>query len=150
MSTVSNWNCLRKYGIQYLTGEADAYSMRMLCDVNEEGKQLLETFFGGNVEIKQGSNWNSTVNGKPAVGSIMLPYSIFQDLAVFCLFHVDRMYAVVLDPGFYFGIESKAVYEEHADWLVQKKVKINFAWTDKPNVSLTRDRNSHQMSERTI
>lgn len=149
MSTVSNWNCLSKYGIQNLTGEADRYSLRMLCDVNEEGKRLLETFFGGNVEIKNGSNWNSAVNGKPAVGSIMLPYGIFQDLAVFCLFHIDQMYAVVLDPGWYYGIESKTKYEEHADWLKEKKVRINFAWTENPNVSLHRDRNKHQMSGRT-
>ena len=85
MKTVNNWNDLSEFGINYLTGEACAYSMRLLCDVNEEGKRTLEAFFGGTVTIAEGSNWNSEVNGSEAIGSVLLSRGIFEDLAAFCL-----------------------------------------------------------------
>lgn len=42
----SNWKELEKYGIFMLTGEACAYGMRVLCDVNAQGWRILKQYFG--------------------------------------------------------------------------------------------------------
>jgi hypothetical protein len=42
----SNWRELQKYGIFMLTGESCAYSMRVLCDVNEKGWRILRNYLG--------------------------------------------------------------------------------------------------------
>lgn len=85
LRTLKCWDDLRPYGIDLLTGEACAYSMRLLCDVNEEGKKLLEEFFGGCITIADGSNWNSGTKYGGSVGSVMLTRSIFAELAAFIL-----------------------------------------------------------------
>ena len=76
---------LRQFGINYLTGEACAYGMRKLCDVNEDGVKLLSDFFGC-PELNLAQNWNSMVGEKPAIGSVMLTLSCVQDLSQFAFF----------------------------------------------------------------
>ena len=70
-------NMDRDLGIEYLTAESCAFSMRVLCDLNEDGVALIKDFFGA--EPVQ-PNWNSRVADKPAVRSIMLTPFAFTDL----------------------------------------------------------------------
>jgi hypothetical protein len=45
MITYRNWEDLQKEGIELLTGEACGYMMRLLCDVNARGMELLCRLF---------------------------------------------------------------------------------------------------------
>lgn len=85
MRSVQNWSDLEQFGIKHLTGEACSYALRILCDVTESGKYLVEAFFGETIEIRRGSNWNSGNKDDPHVGSILLPRHILTELAAFCL-----------------------------------------------------------------
>ena len=46
MKTVSCWDHLRPYGINALTGEACSLMYRLLCDITEEGKHVIEKCLG--------------------------------------------------------------------------------------------------------
>jgi len=83
--TIGSWQDLERFGIDALTGEACGYAMRVLCDVTAQGKALIERFLGGSIVIKPESQWNGGTRVDPHVGSVLLPYSIFTDLAAFCL-----------------------------------------------------------------
>lgn len=88
-------NDLQKYGINFLTGEACSYGTRVLCDLNEDGVKVVSSWLG----IKEDSfpaNWNSKVNGKPAVASFLLPLGCLRELFLWVLIHVEK-YEVVLD-----------------------------------------------------
>lgn len=65
---------LKSVGIQVLTGEACGLSMRILCDLNEDGIKLWETFTRSKCVADP---WN---DGK---ASVMIPTSMFQDLWIF-------------------------------------------------------------------
>lgn len=70
------------YGIEPLTGEACAYGVRMLCDVNEDGLALLADYWGI-PSLTLAGPMNSQVNGKPSVGSIMLSRDAWRSLTRF-------------------------------------------------------------------
>lgn len=72
-------------GISPLTGEACAFSQRILCDVSEPGRALLQDFFGVS-EFATHPNMNSTVGDAAAIGSVMLPRGIWRDLAAYYAF----------------------------------------------------------------
>lgn len=97
INTSYSFDDFKRYGIQLLTGEACSYSLRMLCDLNEDGVLLLTDYFGLKPE-SFAANWNTQVNGKKAIASVMLPRGAWwNELALFALFHVDKVqYAV---PG---------------------------------------------------
>ena len=57
---ISSWQDLEPYGIIPLTGEADSLSFRLLCDLTPIGESIVGRMLGGNVEFRQGSNWNSS------------------------------------------------------------------------------------------
>lgn len=79
------WNDLPEIaGIKYLTGEACAYSQRLLCDVNEDGLAMLQDYFGV-PGLKLADAYNSEVAGKPSVGSLMLARLAFEPLVEFIL-----------------------------------------------------------------
>lgn len=67
---------LQKFGIDFLTGESCGYSMRVLCDVNQAGAELLSDFFGGVALLAD--NWNPG-----ASKSVMLTRSVLEDLFIF-------------------------------------------------------------------
>jgi len=70
---------LKEAGIRQLTSEACAVSMRMLCDVTQEGKELLENYFSANLTL------NDSMNGRGAVGSILLDHEMFTRLFLYKL-----------------------------------------------------------------
>lgn len=78
------WADLRPFGINMLTGESCAFSMRLLCDVSEEGRVLLGEWLGM-PDIHLAAPWNSRVGDAPSVGSIMLDRSALHSLGRFIL-----------------------------------------------------------------
>lgn len=90
MLHIDSTSDLQQFGINVLTGEACSYGLRLLCDLTEDGVNLVSAFLGG---IDRGAtddppgfpfpkNWNSG-----AVASVMLTRNVlFGELAVFALF----------------------------------------------------------------
>ena len=97
MRTLAGHDALKSFGIDVLTGEACAYGMRLLCDFTEDGAALLRDYFslgdGDNSQIFN-RNWNLTINGKDAIGSIMLDRSVFPSLVRFAMFREGYDYVV--------------------------------------------------------
>ncbi len=110
---ITSWKDMVPFGINLLTSESCAYNLRGLFDLNDEGVKLVADYFGlhdcDSCKCNSGlaTNWNSQVWLKPAVGSIMLPHSIFQPLAIFALMHVAKFrYVYVSDQR---GHETKVL-----------------------------------------
>ncbi len=89
MKTISNWDDLREYGINVLTGEACTLGVRALCDVTEQGAAIMREFYGLPYDSQLNVNWNSG-----AVGSVFIPWSMFPDLAAFILIRVGNKTAM--------------------------------------------------------
>lgn len=91
---------LEEFGINFLTGEACPYALRLLCDVSAEGKDLIERFLGVK-DINLYPNNNSATDKMPSAstGSIMLPRDIFWDLAAFALFVRGYRWVIVFYTG---------------------------------------------------
>ncbi|MGF6604360.1 hypothetical protein P3T23_009115 [Paraburkholderia sp. GAS448] len=87
--TISNWKHLEHFGIKALTGEACTYMMRVLCDVNEDGRLGILDYLSLPVDTVLTGPWNGLVNGKPSVGSIMLHRDCLPALAEFMLRRAD-------------------------------------------------------------
>jgi len=105
MRTLRNWDDLRQYGINFLTGEACAVGKRLLCDVSDQGRRLLCSILGLPQDTKFAENWNSQVNGDPAVGSIFLPPQLFAFVAAMILLQTGCKCAVVVENNTVLGIE---------------------------------------------
>lgn len=153
---INNWGDLQKYGINCLTGEACAYSMRLLCDLNEEGAKSICDFFGiplcTTVKYAQfAANRNSMVGDKPAVASIMLTRGIFDELARFLLFNVDNVDYVVGSGSSGFAGYTKADLVEYGkDEKDLSLIYKHCIWRNNKNAAASvGDRNVHQMTERT-
>ena len=144
MKTISDWNDLKEYGIQFLTGERCGYSMRILCDLNEDGKKLIESFFCMKVDE---NNWNNTVNGKPAVASVMIPYDLFKQLATYCLFHVGNYAMVIYSGGSAVTGITRKEWGEHGHLWENMTRKSNFCYKEDPSICRN-GLNVHQMSGR--
>lgn len=106
-----SFSTINDIGINPLTGEACAYSMRTLCDLSQEGANLVADYLGiltypGPVFTK---NWNSMVGHSMAVGSVMLEHTAFGPLMRFALFR----------KGFEY------VYENSGDWIGGDLIGLN-------------------------
>lgn len=84
MKTIANWRDLEPYGINLLTGEACALSYRGLFDLTDKGLEIIKRIVGA-VELTAPSNYNSG-----AVASLLMPYTMFEPMAVFGLFERDH------------------------------------------------------------
>ena len=139
---ISCWDDLRLHGIEALTGEACGWALRLLCDVTKPGKELIERFFGGNITVAEGSNWNGSSRTEPHVGSVMLPHSILPELAAFTLaFRFSRGVAITKD--------GEAVAYE-GEWPQDTYPLRRIVRRPENNTAESCDRNTHQMSGRTI
>jgi hypothetical protein len=148
MTILDGWKDLEQYGISFLTGEADAYSLRALCSLNEDGVKLMESFLSVKVNKDPWSNYK--INGKETVASIMIPYSIYRDLATFCLFHVDNFQEVVINDMWIGGCTKEHLdhyAEKYKEYYPNTKFKHNFGYKADPSISRN-GRNVHQMSGR--
>lgn len=132
------WNDLEKLGIHYLTGEACGLNLRALCDLTETGKATVEAFFRCQLP---NDGWN---NGK---ASVMLPRSIFSDLAAFAHVHQTGNPVFVAKDGEVFGMEG----DDPADYFRKvEKYHGPGRWVGKSNHPGTGVDNQHAMSGRTV
>lgn len=145
-----------KYGVSILTGEACAYGHRLLCDLNEEGVQLLSDYLGIQPTAFY-KNWNSKVNNKPAVASIMLSRDVFQDLAKFILLHVERVtYLLDHNDSEVHGSSGWSGYDDEAleqySYLQQlrQEGKIYINWSVQCKQPQVNGRNVHGFSGRAL
>jgi hypothetical protein len=144
---LSNLRSLDQVGIAVLTGEACAYGLRLLCDLNEDGVSLVTRCFGMSPTTPLAKNWNVHVGGKPAVASVMLGRDVFHTLARFALY--DRGYRYIIESGTEWtnlkGVnELPAWVHDGADRSAYVRIRTN-----PKNPSNSRgDRNIHQMSGR--
>ncbi|HMN10959.1 MAG TPA: hypothetical protein PKD55_01390 [Bellilinea sp.] len=142
---------LRKHGINPLTGEACGLSMRILCDVTEEGKALLENALG-----VQGLNMWEGWNGAPY--SVMLFREMFPLLVIFAAI-MDGAKAVIYVPyqkkDIYEVLEGIFVYEgdihsdEWKDITTNMRELYNFRVIFPSGDSRGGTRNYHHFSGRT-
>lgn len=103
VSDLQRHGFLRSHGIDPLTGEACGLGMRVLCDVTEEGKKILERFFGL-PEIRMMEAWNPEP-GK--VGSIMIPRDMFTDLLVMIMVEDGKNIVAHTEDGLYAGTQKE-------------------------------------------
>lgn len=132
------------FGINRLTGEACAFGRRVLCDLNEDGRELLADFFSISSNAFN-ENWNSRVGKKEAVASIMLDRHFFKDILIFAL----------LREGWEYIIEHNV---DHISLTATNKTEEILRWQENtPGLRVIRNwsgpnsfgtRNMHQMSGR--
>lgn len=87
MKIVSVLGQLEEFGIVVLTGEACSLTYRVLCDLTDQGKRVIEKCLS--VEIRS-EPWNSGSKNHPHVASIMLTSDMVVPLAVFALLARDH------------------------------------------------------------
>ncbi len=78
--TIESWRGLEEYGFELLTGEACGISQRLLIDLTQQGLDYLREFLS--MKIEPGNNWN---HGRGAIASVMLPDSMWRELAIYIL-----------------------------------------------------------------
>jgi len=142
MKCINCWNDLREFGIVPLTGEACGLSYRLLCDVTERGKRLLEKAMGVD-EIKLADNWNND-DKSPHVGSIMLPNSVIPFIGIFALLERGCREVWIDKQDSLFGIEAT-----DSDEAVESFKKYHEGLLRRYSFEGTAgDRNQHVMSGR--
>ena len=97
---IHNWDSLKHYGINCLTGEACGYNMRLLCDLTQEGSDLVSGMLGLKLEPFN-PNWN-----RDAVGSVMLFRGMFDDICKYILFAKGFKYVVKAGNGTWAGYDD--------------------------------------------
>lgn len=138
---MDNASLLREHGINILTGEADKYGLRVLCDINSDGLDVLAEYFG--FAPKCPKNWNSEVNGQPAIGSFMLPRDAIPNLAKFIWFHYRNAFALIEMWNGYVAMTS-----DQADEYSRLNIDVVRNCNYRPNNIIGSSRNTHAMSDR--
>jgi hypothetical protein len=84
MKMIDCWAGMQPYGIVPLTIEADGLKHRVVCDVTEKGKQLIEKTLGvPSVQLEK--NWDHGPNDEPHVGSMLLSPELLMMLGIYAL-----------------------------------------------------------------
>lgn len=130
-------NELKKYGFIWLTGEVDPYSLRVLIDLTEQGKQILEQFLGvTNIDLPK--NWNHSDEQQ---WSFTMPHGMKKDLMLFILFHVEKCDAALKLGNGYVGYYNEE-YLRNSDAHFVEQLRWN------PNRGKDQNFNTHAMSGR--
>lgn len=147
-----NWSDLQQLGINALTGEACKFGMRLLCDVNEDGAAIMLDYLGVTM---LSPNWNTRVNGKPSVGSVMLHRESFMQIAEFAMLRMPGLKAIVYKGGAgVTGLFTAHMAGQYVE-LIQNWPSTTDKWTLRrigkpdPNVS-EGSRNIHQATGRVV
>lgn len=107
MKTIRCWDDLAEFGIVPLTGEACGLMYRILCDVTERGKWILEKAFSV-AEVKLHDAWNLGEESDPHIGSIMVSPELLTLLSVFALLESGCTQVWVTRNHGVIGIEPSA------------------------------------------
>lgn len=146
------------YGICPLTGEADAYARRILCDLSEAGVTLLTAYLGlsHTTEARHAfpRQMNEKVGSQPAVAGVLLARALFPDLMVFALLHVGQ-YGYVLEApdGSYTGFNEGDRYAQHylrEDGALPTGYRLHTNCAKRSRAPQVEGRNVHAMSGRFI
>lgn len=110
------YSSLYSIGVNPLTGEACAFSQRILCDLSEKGAELIRDYLGLPPDTKLAPNWNTRVGNYDAVASVMLDRNAFHALGVFALLRAGYQYVVCPDgESVHFTAFADADLKEYAD-----------------------------------
>jgi len=142
---------LKSFGVNPLTGEACAYSMRILCDLSADGAKLVSNFLGLTDIDAFPANWNSTVGGKEASHSVMLARSTLKELMYFALFSEANCDVVVETPdGSLVGlVRSDEYYEKYLTIAAESPTRYTVQ-RNNATPSAVSGRNTHQLTGRTL
>lgn len=148
MKVLNEFNALGQFGVNVLTGEACKFGMRLLCDLSEEGADLVRQFFGAPDMDCLPLSWNKYMpHGGRAVASVLLPRSVMQDLMVYALFKVDGCSEVIVCPGHSIvGVRKTDEYRARYLELAQNDSR----YTVLTNPGNGDGRNTHLFSGRTV
>ena len=141
MKTISCWDHLGPYGVLALTGEACSLGYRLLCDLTENGKRIVERCLSVHIESE---NWNHGSDAAPHIASIMLTHEMLMPLAVFALLE-SGCHEVWTTGGAAIGIEPGDPADQAERLKQVYKLGRRFAYHGP-----FQDRNQHQMSGRVI
>jgi hypothetical protein len=139
MKTISSWSHLEPFGIVMLTGEACSLMYRLLCDLTDRGKQIVERCLS--VQIAS-ENWNSGATDDPHVASVMLTHEMLVPLAVFALLDAGCREVWVTDRAA-IGVEP-----EDTDETVERMKEVYQPRRRFVYHGPYQDRNQHMMSGR--
>jgi len=142
--SINKYSDLTSYGFNALTGEACAYSMRILFDMNKEGEDIMKVFLGLPDNTNFAENWNSKVGGKEAISSIMLARRTVVDLCEFIL--MQKGYSIIYTSKEDFNIVGSNIILEHYANHDGYGGRYNTA-ANTPNIN---GRNVHQFTGRTL
>lgn len=144
-------NDLVRFGVKPLTGEADAYGRRILCDLDAAGAALIRLFLGLPHDSPLQQNWNTYVGTLPAVASVMIDREVFKPLAIFAMLHVADCDMVIEAPSGVTGHKTTDEYYEKYVQLAERSTELRVHRNMRkasaaPNVG---GRNTHAMTGRT-
>ena len=144
MKTIRCWNDLEKHGIVPLTGEACGLQWRLLCDVTEHGRRILQKCFGLS-EMILADAWNRGAQDDPHVGSILLVPVMLAPLGVFALLESGCTEVWLYANNTLLGIEASDTAEqiELSRKLCPDAILRTFGYRGTAG-----DRNVHMMSGR--
>jgi hypothetical protein len=143
---------LREMGITPLTGEADAYSFRCLCDLDEHGVELIKGILGFTVELTA-SPWNG------GNASILLPYAWVTQLILYHILAQDHIAFSIPageTPYAHEALITECETQAEADEYTERCNKLQFKYQTFRNWSALygqpnkNGRNVHAWSGRTI
>lgn len=155
---------LSSIGINPLTGEACAFAMRILCDLNADGMELITDWIGlpkfPAPAFAEPFNPGTPINGYPALGSVMLSRETLPALARFALFRDGYQYIVGRDDMLAYMAFSDSDLADHpalqlyldgSSWLMHESGQHLYrnprGAGGQPHVG---SRNVHAMSGRTL
>lgn len=147
------WQDMQQFGINALTGEACAHAMRLLCDVNADGRDMLLDYLGMPMTTVVSGAWNSRVNNEPAVGSFMLHRSSLLQIAEFAMMRQNPRAIVYKGGEAIMGIFTDHMYEQYKK-LVEDWPNTTGKWTmrtiGRSSQPHEGSRNTHAFTGRTV
>lgn len=144
MKTVRRWDDLAEFGIVPLTGEACGLMYRILCDLTDRGKRIVEKSLSV-AEIRLHDAWNRGTETEPHIGSIMVSPELMPFLGVFALLEAGCCEVWMTKSNTVIGIE-KSDSRSDVDLFQQNhghELARRFAYDGTRG-----DRNQHVMSGR--
>lgn len=147
-NSINSLGDLDVYGLNCLTGEACAFNMRLLFDVNEHGIRQLELYFGFS-KLETQSNWNSSVNGEPAIGSVMLSADTAWDFGAYMML-IDQYDVVIPNQDGHHGVygfnTQNDIGREYLEKLREDGLRLLYGTRGHDGTG----RNQHQFTGRTV
>jgi hypothetical protein len=106
MKLVAKWDDLAKFGIEPLTGESCGLGYRILCDLTDQGRLILEKCLGA-ASLVPHLQWNPGTKDAPHTGSLLLAPEMLPAISVFALLESGCKEVWRTKEGICLGIEAK-------------------------------------------